>query len=109
MHGQSLSCVRLFVTLWTVTYQVPLSMEIFRQEYWSGLPYPTPGDLPNLGIEPESLASPALEADSLPLNLKLMIHQFFLKKETNLGLTPTPYYLHFKLSSLFIGEDGAGA
>ena len=77
MHAQSLSCVRLFATLWTVTYQAPLSVEIFRQEYWSGLPYPPPGDLPNLGIEPESLASPALEADSLPLNLKLMIHQFF--------------------------------
>ena len=106
---QSLSCVRLFATLWTVTYQAPLSVEIFRQEYWSGLLYPPPGDLPNLGIEPESLASPALEADSLPLNLKLMIHQFFLKKETNLGLTPTPHYLHFKLSSLFTGEDGAGA
>ena len=109
MNGHSLSCVRFFVTLWTVTYQAPLSMEIFRQEYWSGLPYPTPGDLPNLGIETESLASPALEADSLPLNLKLMIHQFFKKKETNLGLTPTPHYLHFKLSLLFIGEDGAGA
>ena len=49
----------------------------FHQEYWSGLPYPPLGDLPNLGIEPESLASLALEADSLPLNLKLMIHQFF--------------------------------
>ena len=45
---------------WTVAYQAPLSMECSRQEYWSGLPFPTPGDLPNLGIEPASLASPTL-------------------------------------------------
>ena len=45
---------------WTVAYQAPLSMEFSRQEYPSGLPYPTPGDLPNPGIEPESIASPAL-------------------------------------------------
>ena len=43
---QSLSHVRLFVTLWTVAHQAPLSMGFFRQEYWSGLPFPSPGDLP---------------------------------------------------------------
>ena len=47
--------------------QAPLSMEFSRREYWSGLPFSTPGDLPNPGIEPASLASPALEADFLPL------------------------------------------
>ena len=52
--------VRLFVTLWTVARQPPLSMGFSRQEYWSGLPCPPPGDLPNPGIEPESLKSPAL-------------------------------------------------
>ena len=46
----------LFVTLWTVAHQAPLSMGFSRQEYWSGLPFPTPGDLPNPGIEAESLA-----------------------------------------------------
>ena len=51
---------RLFVTLWTVTHQVPLLMGFSRQEYWSGLPFPSPGDLPNPGIEPVSLMSPAL-------------------------------------------------
>ena len=51
------SCVRLFVTLWTVACQAPLSMGFFRQEYWSGSPFPPPGDLPIPGIEP---ASPAL-------------------------------------------------
>ena len=48
----SLSRVRLFVTPWTVAYQAPLSMGFSRQEYWSGLPFPSPRDLPNPGIEP---------------------------------------------------------
>ena len=58
-----LSHVRLFVTPWTVAYQAPPSMEISRQEYWSGLPFPSPGDLPDPGIEP---GSPTLQADALP-------------------------------------------
>ena len=52
-----LSHVRLFATPWTVARQAPLSMEFSRKEYWSGLPFPSPGDLPNPGIEP---VSPAL-------------------------------------------------
>ena len=52
-----------FVTSSTVTHQAPLSMGFARQEYWSGLPFPSPGDLPDPGIEP---GSPALEADALP-------------------------------------------
>ena len=59
----SLSRVRLFVTLWTVAYEAPPSMGFSRQEYWSGLPLPSPGDLPDPGIEP---GSPALQADALP-------------------------------------------
>ena len=55
-----LSCVWLFVTPWTIAYPAPLSTESSRQEYWSGLPYPTPGYLPDPGIEPASLVSPAL-------------------------------------------------
>ena len=58
--------VRLLVTLWTVALQAPLSMGFSRQEYWSELPCPTPGDLPNPEIEPASLTTPALQADSLP-------------------------------------------
>ena len=54
------SCVRLFVTQWTEAFQTLLSMRFFRQEYWSGLPCPPPGDLPNPGIELTSLRSPAL-------------------------------------------------
>ena len=53
------SHVWLFVTLWTVARQAPLSMRFSRQEYWSGLPFPSPGDLPNLGIEHRSFMSPA--------------------------------------------------
>ena len=63
--AQSLSCVQLFETSWTVACQAPLSMGFPRQEYWSGLPFPPPGNLPSVGIEPESPASPEL-ADSLP-------------------------------------------
>ena len=56
---KSLSCVRLFVTPWTIAYQAPLSMGFSRQECWSGLPFPSSGDLPKPGIEPKS---PALQA-----------------------------------------------
>ena len=52
-----LSRLKLFVTPWTITHQAPLSMEISRQEYWSGLPCPPPGDLPDPMIEPTSLTS----------------------------------------------------
>ena len=61
-----LNRVRLFVTPWTVAHQSPLSMGFSRQEYWSGLPFPSPGDFPNPGIEPWS---PALQADDLPSEL----------------------------------------
>ena len=51
---KSLSRVQLFATPWTVAYQAPLSMGFSRQEYWNGLPFPSPGDLPDPGIEPGS-------------------------------------------------------
>ena len=59
---KSLSHVRLFATPWTVAHQAPLSMGFSRHEYWSGLPFPSPGDLPDPGIEP---TFPALQADAL--------------------------------------------
>ena len=59
---KSLSRVRLFATPWTVACQAPLYMEFSRQEYWSGLSFPSPGDLPDPGIEP---GSPTLQADTL--------------------------------------------
>ena len=63
---KSLSCVQLFVTPWTVAYQAPPSMGFSRQEYWSGLPFPSPEDIPDPGIEP---GFPTLQADSLPSEL----------------------------------------
>ena len=60
---KSLSRVRLFATPWTVDHQAPLSMGFSRREYWSGLTFSSPGDLPDPGIEP---GSPALQADTLP-------------------------------------------
>ena len=61
MYGaQSLSRVQLFAISWTVAPQAPLSLGFSRQEYWSGLSFPSPGDLPNPGIEPTSPASPEL-------------------------------------------------
>ena len=54
MHAESLSHARVFATPWTVALQVPLTMGFSRQEYWSGLPFPSPGDLPGPGIEPVS-------------------------------------------------------
>ena len=58
--------VRLLATLWTVARQAPLSVGFSRQECWSALPCPSPGDLPNLGNEPMSPESPALQVDSFP-------------------------------------------
>ena len=60
------SCPTL-VNPWTVDCQTPLSLRFFRQEYWSGLPYRSPGDIPDTGIEP---GFPALEANSLPIKLR---------------------------------------
>ena len=60
--------VWLFESLWTVACHVPLSMGFFRQEYWSGFPWPSPGDLPNPGIEPAFPVAPALQVDSLLLS-----------------------------------------
>ena len=59
---KSLSRFQLFATLWTVAYQAPLSMGFSRQQYWSGLPFPSPEDLPDPGIKPRS---PAMQADAL--------------------------------------------
>ena len=77
---KSLSRVRLVTTPWTVAFQAPLSMGFSRQEYWSGLPFPLPGELPDPGIEP---GSPALEANALtseppgkPLLLRLLLNRF---------------------------------
>ena len=78
VHAQSLSRIQLLATLWTVAHQASLSMEFSRQEYWSWLPFPTPGDLPDPGIEPTSLVSPALTGRSFTTALPGKPLSFFL-------------------------------
>ena len=78
-----LSCVWLFAIPWTVVYQAPLSMEFSRQEYWSGLPFPSPGELPDPGIKPRS---PALQADALPSELPEYIKQNARLDEAQAGI-----------------------
>ena len=80
------SHVRLFMTPWPVARQPPLSMGFSRQEYWSGLPCPPPGDLPDPGIKPVYLTSPTLQEDStaepwrkLILPLKAIIHMYLTR------------------------------
>ena len=93
MHDQSFSHVQLLVTQWT---RLPGSsvMEFSRQEYWSGLPSPTPGDLPDPGIGPLSLVPPALAIDSLPLcRLRLSPHEPVLVLKVNKA-TKSTYFTH---------------
>ena len=96
----SLRCSRLSATSRTVAPQAPLSVGFSQQEHWCGVPFPSPGDLPNPGIEPKSPVSPALQADSLPpepfaLLVKMKIGTFtetawwFLKR-LKMGLPHSP-------------------
>ena len=80
------SRVQLCATIWTVAHRVPLSMGFPRQEYWSGLPFSSPGDLPHPGIEPTSLTSPAL-ADGFfttSATARMGLNSFIYKEETPL-------------------------
>ena len=75
-----LSRVWLFASPWTNLLQAPLSVGFSRQAYWSGLPFPSPGDLPNPGIKP---ASPAWQADSLPLERCNLSNMSWIRKSDN--------------------------
>ena len=91
-HGvcaQSLSCVHVWLpaSLWTIAFQTSLSMAFSRQEYWNGLPFPSPGDLPNPEIEPRS---PALQAGSLPPEPPGKCTNEFLVGPWKLPLPPCP-------------------
>ena len=82
---KSLSCVQLFATPWTVAYQVPPSIGFSRQGYWSGLPSPSQGDLPNPGMEP---GSSALQIDALPSEppgkpINQLLLQYKIKSKKN--------------------------
>ena len=86
-----------FVTPWTISHQAPLSMGFSRQEYWSGLSLPPSGDLPNPGIEPASLASPAWQVDSFtePPGKPLIC---FRKKLTSLNHTFLPLCIYTEMT-----------
>ena len=97
-----LSHVRLFATPWTVAHQAPPSMGFSRQEYWIGLPFPSPGDLPNPGIKP---GSPAFQADALtsePPGKPFMKYrsQVFMNynRKTYNSLKYTIFFLLFRMS-----------
>ena len=99
-----LSCfshVQLFAILWTVAHQAPLSRGFSRQEYWSGLPCPSPGNLPNPGNKPVSPVYPALLANSLLLKpLGKPISCLHFSKENKWSATPCPFT--FQLSIFFV-------
>ena len=82
-------------TPWTVALEGPLSMEFPRQEYWSGLPFPPSGDLPNPRMEPASLMSPALAVGSL--GVVNIVNQWFMKT-----FMLSLMYLHFNRFALFL-------
>ena len=83
------SNVRLFVTPWTAAHQAPLSMWFSRQEYWSGLPFPSPGDLPDPGIEPMILTCPALAAEFFTTSTTWEVHNLSL----GLVFSPLTHYV----------------
>ena len=99
-----LSCfshVWLFVTLWTIVRQAPLSMEFSRQEYWRGLPCPPPGELSDPGIEPESPAAPALQVDYLLLSHWWSPDQLILSHLPQSSLLPTQIPAYFLVCILW--------
>ena len=106
-----LSRVQLFVTPWTVAYQAPLSMGFSRQECWSGLPSPSPGDLPDPGIEPRS---PALQADALPseppgkpASGSFQISRFFTSGGQSIGVSASASVLPMNIQDWFpVGWTG---
>ena len=107
MCAQSLGHVQLLLTPWTITHQAPLSMEFSRQEYLSWLSFPTPGDLPDPGIEPVSPAFSVWQADSLPLchlgspEAKLKQPQFWIYFE-KLHMPPPWDFRYYLLGIIFL-------
>ena len=112
MRAQSLSHVRLFATLWTVALQAPLSLGFFRQEYWSGLPFPPPRHLSDQGSN-LCLLSSGLQANSLPSEplggkahkwtsprLKYIFHQIVVQKMVSIK----DFHLKRKTNVLFISR-----
>ena len=93
------------VTPWTAARQAPPSMEFSRQEYWSGLPFPSPGDLPDPGMEPRS---PALQVDSLPSEPLGKPHSFIVKGKVGRGRRPSLSFLHRRHASITSSSSRLG-
>ena len=88
MGAQLLGHVRFFATQWAIDHQAPVNMGFSRQEYWSGLPFPSPGDLPDSGIEPKGPLIPALaggfftiEPPAKPLQINVKLLRFYNSAE----------------------------
>ena len=98
--AQSLSFVQLFASLWIVALQAPLPMEFFRQGYWSGFPFPSPGNHPDPGIKP---GSPALQADPLPSEFTRETHSWQGSRQIFMVsyCAPSP---HFQIKSYKKGK-----
>ena len=103
--------IRLFATLWTVAHQVPLSIGFIRQEYWSGLPFPPPGDLPFSGIEPESPVSPELAGrffnhwatqEALPLTLVFAFLPIFSASVDSSLVLPVTFKISFEQITFWV-------
>ena len=97
MHARVLSrvsYVRLFAPEWTEAHQAPLSLRFPREEYWSGLPFPSPRDLPNPRIEPRSLVSPVLA--------RWILYHCATWEVPNSFITPPLFFLSAKKKNLFI-------
>ena len=99
MHASRFGHVRLFEIPWTVAHQAPLSMGFSRQEYWSGLPFPAPGDLPDPGIEPMSLA---WQADSL---LSLIMQSKVENRHSRQNNTETKPHILYNLNCEFVHKS----
>ena len=105
VRAQSFSCVWLFAAPWNVAHQTPLSTEFSRHEYWRGLLFPSPGNVPNPGIKP---ASPTLQVDSLPTEPpgkpSNIIQSYNLQQVCFLALR---YNFHILISSIFFRVQSA--
>ena len=86
LKKKSQSHVQLFETPWTAALQAPLSMEFSRQEYWSGLPFPSPGDLPNSGIKPSSQNSKEVDKPS-PQKTMIKLDKTVQKKKKKANIS----------------------
>ena len=93
MYAYMLSRVQLFTTPWTAAHWTPLSLEFSRQEYWRGLPFPSPGDLFDSGIEPASLKSPALAGGFFTTSTTREAHSVTPNKKVPLTV-PLPQHAH---------------